>query len=432
MMPTVSTRSIVLSFLWSFGVQAQTYGFLWPAGASNSGPYTLLSNVQNYTVFFPSTNQSTEVDLASHKYNHHTAIGYLNGAIYVAHSSACSNEEDSAQQSVAHVSLDRGQTWSAPIQTCPSQSDWTCQTHFHSLTELGARISYPRCMYPYGGTMYAISAIDQIWTNSVGATGYVGLALSACALYTNGTAGPLFRISPADYTPDTGRSNITYDGTLGPPLYAYAKVYGMHGGSSPEQDIQSDWLGWYSIPSVITLVEPSTFSQDGGTQNLYRLWRANGAWFAQMYSTNGGSTWVYPVPNYYTTVPNYPSAPRGLRLNDGRFVLLGNSYTFCRDPLFFAITDTASFQVTNVWALRQGLPCDSYYPPHLTKQGGASYSDVVQVGNYLYISYSEEKETIGFSRVLIPDLLDNNNDLYVPPVNLNIGSAAVGTLRTAP
>ena len=88
--------------------------------------------------------------------------------------------------------------------------------------------------------------------------------------------------------------------------------------------------------------------------------------------------------------------------------------------------------ITNVTSIRQGLTGTPTYSG-TGKGGGAQYPDAVQVGNYLYVSYSMQKESIGFSRVLIPGLADDNSDAwpsnYQAAVTINVGKLNVGTLR---
>lgn len=77
-----------------------------------------------------------------------------------------------------------------------------------------------------------------------------------------------------------------------------------------------------------------------------------------------------------------------------------------RDPLFLAITDVDSVNVTDVYAIRQGLSDTPTYTG-AGKHGGASYVSAIEVDvagtPYLYIAYSLQKETIGFSKLPIPN-----------------------------
>lgn len=379
--------------------------FTWPVGVSTNGPYTLLSGLQTNLVFTPTADWSTENDLKSHKYNHHTRIAYLGSTIFVAHSSAGTNEADSGQQTVVQFSRDYGTNWSDPVLVCPAQSTWKAVPF-----ENGARISYPRNFQILSNALYLVSAIDQCDTS--GGEHYIGIALVACRLFEDGTLGPLFRISTADYTPLSGKPYIAYDSDLGPPLYSYSKIYGTWGGtwaSAPD----SDWHWKYVTNGPgfsITVSEPNTFSVDGSANNLTRLWRNADFpdyWFVwQADSTDGGLSWTKPQA---TTVPNGATEITGMSLNDLRYVIISNPAHSGRDPLYLAITAPASMDITTVGAIQQGVSSVPVYAS-ATKTGGAAYPSVVQKANYLYVAYSIHKESIGFSRILIPGRNGNDND----------------------
>lgn len=372
--------------------------FSWPSATDVKGPYPLVSVSQNTTVLTPpATPAISESDLLTHQYRHHTRISAFGGLIFLAFSSAGTNEADGGMQCAMCISTNKGTNWSAPISVVPSQSQFT---NLYFLA--GSRISYPRDFEIYNGTNYLVCAVDDI--ESSGGL-YYGSALLAVACYTNGTIGPLLRISSATYPVVDGKSVASYDSTFGPGLMALSKVYGCWGGSSVNS-AQSEWIGWWYSGSIL-LDEPNTFSVDGSTTNLYRIARASSS-VMQSHSIDSGATWS---ASFGTSVPNAPSETTGLRLSTGQFVIIGNpvSGSTLRDPLYLAITASNSTTITNVYAIRQGLSQVPTYPG-FGKQGGAAYPSVCQNGNYLYVGYSMQKESIGFSRVLIPGLPDNNND----------------------
>lgn len=374
--------------------------FSWPDGTNTTGTYPLVSTISNATVLTPNANEAVEADLATHKYHHHTRITTQAGVTFIAFSSAGSNEFQGGCQTAFCFSTNKGATWSAPVLACPSQSAWT-----NDYLVIGSRITYPRNFTLYNGTNYLIIAVDDV----IDTGGTVnGAALLACAVNTNGTAGTLFRISSATCPSVDGKTVPSYDSTLGPPLMADSKIYGCWGGSYPNQP-QSEWVGWVQY-SGAKYDEPNTFSIDGSSANLYRLWRGPGSVIYQAKSTDSGASWT---PPYWTSIPNSPSEMTGARLTGGQYALIGNPNEIAgkafRDPLFLAMTSSNNCVVTNVWAIRQGLSDAPTYAGH-AKQGGAQYPGVCQNGNYLYVSYSLQKESIGFSRVLIPGLPDNNND----------------------
>lgn len=386
--------------------------FDWPAGISTNGPYTLVSVVSNSTVFMPSSASATENDLESHKYNHHTRIAVFSNRVFIAHSSYPTNETDAGGQTVIHYSTNHGVSWSSPALVCPPQSSWQTISNCCGLD--GSRIAYPRNFQILSNKLYLVSAVDQVHVIGGVSQFLVGIALMANEIGLDGTVGTIFRISPANYTNIDSKPFVAYDSTLGPPIYSYSKLYGTWGGSTPF-DTQSDWIGW-TYQNPYNYVEPSTFSQDGSSLNFFRLWRSISSvlYIALSTSSDGGGTWSALSD---LTVPNSPSEMSGIRLMDGSFCIIGNPQGLGpggggRDPLFLAKSSSSSTALTNVWAIRQGISGTPTYAGNY-KGGGASYNDVVQVGNYLYVSYSIQKESIGFSRVLIPGLDDNNNDFQL-------------------
>lgn len=423
----MNIKAAILLFI--FGCFSSRGEFGWPDGVSNKGPYTLVSVVSNITVFMPNSSAATENDPSSHKYNHHTRIFWSSNMAWIAFSSAATNETDSGMQTVACYSTNRGMTWSAPIQIVPSQSGFD---YSYSNTILGSQVSYPRNFQQYNGSIYLVGAVDSYCDTNQKC---IGRGLLARQLYSDGTVGSLFAVTTNYFAVD-GRTTPDYNATLGPPLLEYSKVYGCWGGSRNDTN-QSEWLGWITTngPNGYAWTEPNAFSKDGTAVNLYRLWRTIDWHVAYYdYSTNSGASWSLVLP---TSIPSQPSEQCGTRLSDGRYVIIGNPVNGgvgcgeSRDPLFLAITSSTSSDVTNVYAIRQGVAALPVYEG-CAKRGGCAYPGVVQVGNYLYVSYSIHKESIGFSRVLIPGLDDNDNDGPIPKTSLSINAttANVGSINS--
>lgn len=419
-------RILFLCLIWILPVASQGQ-FIWPSNVASNGPYTLYPTVSNYMVLSLDTNNPvSENDLATHKYRNHTRTAWFQGMIAVAYSSAATNEGAGGQQTGISFSWDRGATWSAPVQACPSQSQWT-----DTQSLVPSRITYPRNFQTTNGNLYLIVAVDQEVISSTTAVQAQGDALFVCQVFTNGTLSSLSRISTNTFNSMDGKTVPPYDSTLRGLCMEYSKTFGTWGGSYPDAWVtNSEWLGW--IFHTYVFVEPNTFPSDTTGTNLIRIWRKDTSVWQQQ-STNSGNSWSLPV--MVTGIPNDPSETTGLRLSDGRFVIVGNPQATGskhRDPLFLAITDTASQTITNVWALRQGLTNASVYPGVGGKFGGAQYPGAVQAGNHLFVSYSVAKETIQVSDVRIPDTTGPDDYGWPPPVTISVGTATIGTLRTAP
>ncbi len=364
-----------------------------------------------------------ENDIATHKYHHHTRIWQMGQTTAIAYSSACTNESDGGKQTVISFSTNAGATWGSPVLAVPSQSAWTNGYGVNRDTF----IVYPRNWQYTNGTNWLIAAVES-FDSSVR---IVGEALFALPVFTNGTVGTLMRISTNTYSALDGKTTPTFSQALHDLLMPYSIVYGCWGGTRPGATPDSEWIGWAIkyTPWVNYYVEPNTFSADGSTTNLYRIWRVvsqyatNNLYLEQQRSTNSGANWS---DWQQTGIPNTPAETVGRRLTDGRFVIVGNPQMYIqdvsiwRDPLFCAISDVNSTTITNVYAVRQGDSGTPIYPFVSGKGGGAQYPDCIQVGDYLYVSYSLHKESVGFSRFMIP------SNRRILATNLSVETFVIG------
>lgn len=374
--------------------------FLYWGNNALSGPYTLAPGLTNYTILTPDGTTPTESSLTSHRYHHHTRIATHNGRVWVAFSSAGTNEGASGEMVVAKSSGDDGATWSSPLLVVPAQSTFT---EAGPSTPAGSRISYPRSFVKYNGDLYLVSAIDDV----LGANNNIGAALVATKCNDDGSMGPLFRISTETYTPQSGFSEIGYDATLGPSLFASTALYGVWGGSTPN-NAASSWIGWKS-QSGETYVEPTTIDLNESGTSLLRLWRkasvtsSTSTVLWSQRSIDSGTTWT---PLIATGIPNNPSATAGIRLSDGRIALVGNPWNMSsvnRDPLYLAIFNGTTGLIEHIYAVRQGLSGIPTYAG-TSKGGGAQYPGIAYDGTNLWISYSIAKESIGVTKIPLSGL----------------------------
>ena len=122
--------------------------------------------------------------------------------------------------------------------------------------------------------------------------------------------------------------------------------------------------------------------------NLMALFRDNNLsrYLYRAFSTDSGRTWSVPVK---TDFPDARSKAHGLRLQDGRFVLVSNSNPKKRDPLTLALSaDGIVFD--KLFYLVGGRPVDY---PHVLEHKG-----------YLLIAHSGAKRSVEIERVRIADL----------------------------
>lgn len=364
-----------------------------PILASN-GVSPAAPGVVHYTVSTPSGGTVTEADLTSHRYRHHTQVAEHNGKVWVMHSSGGTNEDAGGQMTVVEVSDASTVSFSAPMLLMPAQSAFGAT---NAAFELGTRVSYPSCFAKYGGKLYAIAAVDEVVAGPQTQGGGVLLAAAECK--DDGTLGALFRITSDSYTPASGVSAISYDATLGPPLFSHARIYGVWGDSSGKS---VDWETFVQFGGK-SYSEPTCIDVDGDESFLLQVWRrltAPNYEAAVRASYDGGKTWTAMRT---TDIPNSPSSLAGARLPDGRIALVGN-LKLGRDPLYLAIFDAVYRVRDQVYEVRSGLPVAPTYPGTYKDAPSAAYPGMYVGETYLWVSYSISKETIAVSRIPLAGL----------------------------
>lgn len=128
--------------------------------------------------------------------------------------------------------------------------------------------------------------------------------------------------------------------------------------------------------------------------NLMALFRDNsvGGYLYRAFSTDDGRSWSTPVQ---TNFPDARSKFHGLRLTDGRYVLVSNSHPKHRDYLTLAVSD-------------DGMVFDRLYHLVTGSDTGVDYPMVIEQDGYLYIVHSggvgRRKQSIEIERVRIEDL----------------------------
>lgn len=146
----------------------------------------------------------------------------------------------------------------------------------------------------------------------------------------------------------------------------------------PEGPLAAEEPFWWTLP-------------DGGLVALFRDNQRSGYLF-RAFSGNAGRTWSEPVR---TNFPDARSKFHGLRMSDGRYVLVSNSHPNRRDPLTLALSE-------------DGLVFDRLF--HLVggQRNGVDYPMVMEHEGYLYIAHSGgkggRKQSVEVQRVRIEDL----------------------------
>lgn len=398
-----------------WGQTSRAVGVLGAATKYNSG---IIIDVDLSTI--------TENDILTHKYHHQNAIRYWNGRLHVAFTSSGTNEDGGGQQIGYAYSDDHGATWSTPVIFLPAQSAWSGTA---PAFEAGKYIANLRRWIVYQNRLFLVMSVDSCDGAITNVLSQEGKFLACREVNTDGSFGTAFRISPDDYTALDGKTKLNYDSTLGPALFTEADVFGTAGGSAPGEPA-SDWGGYISQNSV-TYYEPrATYRDLTNVSSIAKTMRdfTNGTaicYFTE--STDGGATYGTVRK---TNVPTSPSPVMFLRLHDGRFAMIGN-VDADRTELHVAIL-SSDLVVQSAQYIVTGIsPTPSV--PGTYKIGGASYADCIQRGNYLYVTYSTQKEKIWFARVLIPGATDNSNhtasiSVTAPTLDQQVSSGTIASI----
>jgi hypothetical protein len=149
---------------------------------------------------------------------------------------------------------------------------------------------------------------------------------------------------------------------------------------------------WESVPFVgyrdtdMVAEEPYWWILPDG--NLVALFRDNArsGFLFRAFSTDHGRTWSKPVR---TNFPDATSKFNGLRMSDGRYVLVSNANPRRRDPLTIAISDDGLI-FTKLGYLVGGRHVD--------------YPHVIEHEGHLYVAFASAKQTVEVLKVRIADL----------------------------
>jgi hypothetical protein len=148
--------------------------------------------------------------------------------------------------------------------------------------------------------------------------------------------------------------------------------------SYQDEELHAEEPYWLRLPDN-NLV--AFFRDNKGSGFLYRA-----------FSINDGRSWSQPVR---TNFPDARSKFSGLRLSDGRYVLVSNANPKDRDPLTIAISDDGL--VFNKMA-------------YLVGGRHVDYPHVIENDGYLYVAFAGAKQTVEVLKINLTDL----NNIKMP------------------
>jgi len=290
--------------------------------------------------------------------------------------------EDQVGQRVKYATSPDGLKWSTPqFMTPVLPGSGPDSPHYGTRTDKGMRwIS--RGFWKREGELLALASRDE-------AAGFFGKSLELRAFRFDNTsgewrdAGVVFKDAINNFPPIKLR---TGDWMMSRRMHDYSKsgVHFLVGGVKSIHD-------WQSFPvlgsaSELKAEEPDWWVlPDHRLAAVFRDNRRSGFLYRAI-STDDGRTWSTPVK---TNFPDATSKVSGLRLADGRYVLVSNPDPKKRDPLTLAISG-------------DGL----VFKKLLCLVGGrrAEYPHVIEHEGSLFIAFSGGKMTVEVLKVKLSDV----------------------------
>jgi hypothetical protein len=240
--------------------------------------------------------------------------------------------EDRVGQRVSYATSPDGLEWGAPRFLTPEPpGSGPDSPHYGTRTEQGFRwIS--RGFWHRDDGLYALASLDE-------AAGFFGpsLALHAFRLSEDGTSWEEVGVIADDSINNFPPKRLPGGDWLmsrRPHNYKQVGVQFLEGGGRAIDE-------WESFPVLgssdeLAAEEPLWWElPDGNLKALFRDNRRSGFLY-RSFSTDLGRSWSTPVR---TNFPDATSKFHGLRLSDGRYVLVSNANPRRRDPLTIAVSE---------------------------------------------------------------------------------------------
>jgi hypothetical protein len=315
---------------------------------------------------------NTQPPLLKHgAYNLHNYLAHHDGLFWVMWSDG-PGIEDQVGQRVKYATSPDGLKWSEPkFMTPVLPGSGPDSPHYGKRTDKGMRwIS--RGFWKREGELLALASRDE-------AAGFFGKSLELRAFRFDKTSGEwrdeglVFKDAINNFPPIKLR---TGDWMMSRRMHDYSKsgVHFLVGGMKSIHD-------WQSFPvlgsaSELKAEEPDWWIlPDHRLAAVFRDNRRSGFLYRAI-STDDGRTWSAPVK---TNFPDATSKVSGLRLADGRYVLVSNPDPKKRDPLTLSISGDG-LVFTKMLSLVSGRRAEY---PHVTEHEGS-----------LFIAFSGGKMTV--------------------------------------
>ncbi|MCC6488977.1 MAG: exo-alpha-sialidase [Candidatus Hydrogenedentes bacterium] len=331
-------------------------------------------------VHAPGSAPST-VDKKSGGVNQHNYLTHYDGRFWAMWSDG-PGVEDRVGQRVKFATSADGLNWSTPEFLTPIPvNSGPDSPNYGTRTDHGFRY-ISRGFWQRDGELLALASLDE-------AAGFFGPSLELRAFrFNKGTgawddAGIIYKNAINNFPPlklrtgDWMMSRRTYD-------YKTTGVHFLVGGVKALDQ-------WESFPVLGSASELKAEEPDWWIlpdDNLAAVFRDNrrSGFLYRSFSTDDGRTWSTPVR---TNFPDATSKISGLRLSDGRYVLVSNPNPQKRDPLALSISPDG-LVFTKMFYLVGGRHVD--------------YAHVLEHEGFLYIAFSGGKQSVEVLKVGLSDV----------------------------
>ncbi|QDU27565.1 hypothetical protein ETAA8_26530 [Anatilimnocola aggregata] len=336
--------------------------------------HVVVSNVRD------PANLSKGPDKSKGGVNQHNYLAHHKGKFWLMWSDG-PGIEDRVGQRVKFSSSPDGLTWAKPQFLTPiPPGSGPDSPHYATRTDQGFRY-ISRGFWQRDGELLALVSLDE-------AAGFFGKSLELRAFRLNADetwsdAGVVYKNAINNFAPlmlrtgDWMMSRRTHD-------YKTAGVHFLVGGAKGLDQ-------WDSFPvlgssSALKAEEPDWWILPD--HNLSAIFRDNGGggFLYRSFSSDDGRTWSPPVK---TNFPDATSKVSGLRLSDGRYVLVSNPRPKHRDPLVIALSDDGLVFTKMVY---------------LVGKRHVDYPHVMEHEGQLYIAFAGGKQSIEVLRLKLADL----------------------------
>ena len=313
--------------------------------------------------------------------NQHNYLTYFNGRFWAMWSDG-PGVEDRVGQRVKFATSADGLKWSAPqfLTPVPPQSGPDSPL-YGTRSPKGFRY-IARGFWNRDGELLALVALDE-------AAGFFGPGLELRAFRLKAgeenweDAGLVFKDAINNFAPlklrtgDWMMSRRTHD-------YAKTGVHFLIGGVKALDQ-------WTSHPVLGTSSELKAEEPDWWilpNQDLMAVFRDNhrSGYLYRAFSTDDGRTWSTPVK---TNFPDATSKISGLKLKDGRYVLVSNANPKKRDPLVLSLSEDGVVFTKMIY---------------LVGDRWVDYPNVIEHGESLYVAFAGGKQSVEVLKIKLADI----------------------------